>query len=293
MRPAQFDYFSPDTIDEAIALLEKYGVGSQVLAGGQSLVPMMKLRLLSPKVLIDIGKIGDLSYIRLEKDRVNIGALATHHMIQFSEIIRKEVTALAEAAAQIGDRLVRNRGTIGGSLSHADPAADYGAVFLGLDGEVRVQGTHGHRTIAALDFFVGPFTTSMKHDELLTEVSFPIGGERMGSSYLRIERVAASGAIIGACAGVNLTDGRKLGKVGIGLCGAGPRPVKAFEAEKFLMGKDPSGHTLNEAASLASRQSSPISDLRGSAEYKMEMVKVFVGDALQQATERASGKGSI
>ncbi|MDQ3702359.1 MAG: FAD binding domain-containing protein, partial [Chloroflexota bacterium] len=208
MIAAPFEYQAPTTVDEAIRLLSQLGDRGRVLAGGHSLIPIMKLRLAQPEVLIDIGRVGELRYVRAESDRLAIGALTTHAEVLSDATIREQCAVLAETAGHIGDAQVRNRGTIGGALAHADPAADYPATILALDAEIVAQGPGGRRTVPATEFFTGLFTTALSPDELLVEVRVPLLGQGAGGAYLKRPNPASHYAVVGVAAVVRLEGGR-------------------------------------------------------------------------------------
>ncbi len=291
MIPAAFAYAAPTSVADAVALLRAGGGEAKVLAGGHSLLPLMKLRLASPTVLVDINRIPGLSYIREDPalGRLRIGALTRHVEIERSPLIRARYPLLADAAAGIGDPQVRNRGTMGGSIAHGDPASDWPAVLLAADGEVVTTGASEERVIAASDFLIDTFTTALAPDELLTEVRLPLPAERSGGSYQKLERKVGDYAIVGVAAQLRLDEQGIVAAVGIGLCNAGPTSIKAVAAEDFLRGKPLAPDNVSEAARLAMEASNPVTDDRGPAEYKRAMVKELTKRALLQAAARAQG----
>jgi len=290
MIPKQFEYFAPKTLGQAITLLKKYKDEAKVLSGGQSLIPMMKLRLATPKYIIDLNNIKGLSYIKEAGGQIRIGALTRHAEIEHSQLIREKLPMLAEAAQHIADQQVRNLGTLGGSLAHCDPAADWPANMLALEAEFVIQGAK-KRTAKAVKFFKGPFETDLKPTEILTEIRIPVPkGDKVGQAYLKFERKAGDFATVGVAANVVLDKNDKITKVGIGLTAVAPAPFKATEAEKILLGNTPSAELVEEAAKAAADMSDPMPDLRGSAEYKREMARVFTRRALKLALERAGVK---
>jgi carbon-monoxide dehydrogenase medium subunit len=286
MIPASFEYSCPKTLAEAIALLAKHGADAKILAGGQSLIPLMKLRLASPKHLIDLNRIGDLSYIRESDGHLTIGALTRESDLDGSELIRKKYPIIADTAAVIGDPLVRNMATVGGNLAHADPANDHPATMLALGSEVVAQGPKGTRKIAMTDFFTGLFTTALNADEILTEIRIPTPPARSGGAYLKVERKVGDFATAAVAAQVTL-DGNTIKRAGIGLTNVGSTPIKASRAEKALQGKTADEKNIQEAARIASEEAEPVDDLRGSAEYKRSLVRVLTARALRQAIARA------
>jgi len=289
MIPASFEYFSPKTLAEAIALLQQHGSDAKILAGGQSLIPLMKLRMASPKRLIDLNRVNGLSYIKESDGFLTIGALTRESEIDGSELIHKKYPILADTAAVIGDPLVRNMATVGGNLAHADPANDHPATMLALGTEVVATGPKGARKIPIGEFFTDLFTTSLKPDEILTEIRIPIPPARSGGAYLKVERKV--GDFAAAAVAVQITlDGNTVKKVGIGLTNVGPTPIKASRAEKALLGKPAEQKNIEEAARIASEEARPVDDLRGSADYKRSLVRVLTARALQKAIARAKGE---
>ncbi|MBI4505988.1 MAG: xanthine dehydrogenase family protein subunit M, partial [Chloroflexi bacterium] len=280
MIPAAFDYVVAPSAEEAIGLLARYGDEAKILAGGHSLVPMMKLRLASPKVLIDIGRIPNLAYIREEGGQIAIGALTTHHMLETSALLRQRLTALAEAAATVGDAQVRSRGTLGGSVAHADPAADLPAPVLALEAEIVARGPSGQRSIRADEFFVDLFTTALDANELVTEVRFPVGA-RVGSSYQKFANKASHFAIVGVAAAVELAANGTCQRVVIGVTGAGPKAVRARAVEDALRGQVLSDDAVRAAADKAGDDVQPLGDLHGSAEYRLHLTQVLIRRAVR------------
>ncbi len=259
---------------------------SKVLAGGQSLVPLMKLRLVSPAHVVDIGKIPGLSYIREEKGRLLIGSMTTHHDVGASSLIREKCETLSEAASLVGDRQVRNRGTIGGTACHADPASDVPAALVALDAEFKVAGSSRERLISAKGFFRDILTTSLRRSEILVEVRVPFLPPRSGGAYVKLARGASDLATLGVAAIVSLDSAGSCKDVRLGLAGVGSTPVRATKAENVLKGNKPSDDLVAEAGEKALEMSNPTSDIRGSAEYKREMVKVYVGRAIRLSLGR-------
>jgi carbon-monoxide dehydrogenase medium subunit len=282
MIPRPFELHSPSTVSEAISLLKSTN-DSKALAGGQSLVPLMKLRLVSPANIVDLGKIPGLSYVREEKNHLLIGSMTTHHEVATSSAISKKCKTLSETASHIGDQQVRNRGTIGGTICHADPAGDIPAAVVALDAELKVAGHRRGRVIKAKDFFEGMFTTSLRQDEILTEVRVPVLPPRSGGAYLKLGRGASDLATVGVAAVITLDDAGVCKDARLGLAGVGPTPMRATRAEDALKGERPSDHLVAEAGEKASEMSNPQSDIKGSAEYKREMVKVYVRRAIRQS----------
>ena len=280
-----FDYMVAASLSEAVSLLQKHP-GAKILAGGHSLIPMMKLRLAVPEALIDIGRIPELSYIKEDGGLIRIGALTTHHEVESSTVLGRCET-LAEAAAQIGDVQVRNKGTIGGSIAHADPAADYPACLLALDATIVAFGPKGERRIPASTFFVDMLTTALGPNELVREIQIPVRGGRTGSAYLKMAQKASGFAICGASAVVGLDDSGAISHVAIGITGVGNRAFRASETERALTRAKPTADALKKAAALASSGVTALGDIHASADYRLDLARIFARRALQKAVERA------
>jgi carbon-monoxide dehydrogenase medium subunit len=247
---------------------------------------MMKLRLVSPADIVDIGRIKGLSYIKKEKNHLLIGSMTIHNAVAASPIINERCEALSEAAHHIGDQQVRNRGTIGGTICHADPAADIPATVLALEAEFKAAGPSKQRVIKAKDFFQDIFTTSLRRSEILVEVKVPLLPPKSGGAYLKLERGSGDMATVGVAAAVTLDKAGAFKDVRLGLAGVGSTPIRATKAEDVLKGKMPSDGLVEEAGEIAGEASDPSSDTRGSAEYKREMVKVYVRRAIGQSLKR-------
>jgi carbon-monoxide dehydrogenase medium subunit len=284
--PAQFEYEVADSVGEAISLLQRYGPESRLLAGGHSLIPMMKLRLAFPEVLIDIHELdGELRYVREEEGTLRVGALARHSDLLESPLVRERYTLLADAEKFIADPLVRNMGTVGGSFAHADPAEDLPAAFVALGAEVVARGPRGERTIAVEDLALGPFETALEPDEILTEARVPRAPQ--GSSYFKVERRA--GDYASAALGVALwMSGDEIEEARIGMCGVGSTTLRAREAEEVLGGQGPDGELYRRAAERAAQECDPPDDARGTPEYKRDLVRVLLMRALEQAVDRGT-----
>jgi carbon-monoxide dehydrogenase medium subunit len=279
MIPAAFDYTAPRTVKEAVRLLGKRG--AKAMAGGQSLLALMKLRAATPKMVVDLSRIRGLSYIKESGGRLRIGAMTTHAEIERSAMVRRRALVLAEAAEQIGDLQVRNRGTIGGSLAHADPAADYPAAFLALEGAVVVAGPKKTRTIPAERFFTGLFETALRPGEVITEVQIPLAPAITGSAYRKMKHPASGFAIVGAAA--VLRAGKTGPQVALAFTGAAARAFRAAKVEAALAGK-----SLTEAAARAAVEGAPegvemLEDLAADAAYRAHLVRVFGRRALLAA----------
>jgi len=289
MIPPSFEYFRAGTVAEAITLLQKHGENVKILAGGHSLIPMMKLRLATPPMLIDINRIEGLRYIKESGGYLQIGGLTREADLDTSDLIRSKYPLIADTAKVIADPLVRNMATVGGNLAHADPANDHPAAMLALNAEVVATGAKGKRTIPIHQFFTGLFETALKHDEILTEIRIPTPAERTGGAYFKFERRVGDFAIAAVAVQLTLDKNEKIEKVGIGLTNVGPTVIQAKEAEAYLRGKKPDDEILAKAGELTAKASQPSSDLRGPAEYKRALVKTLTVRALNRALERAKG----
>lgn len=285
MLPSRFEYHRPDTLDEALGLLAELGDDAKVLAGGQSLIPLLKLRLAAPAHLIDVNRIDGLAGITEADGQVRIGALTRHHDLETSDVLRRAAPTVASAAPMIADPLVRNMGTIGGSLAHADPAGDLGSVMLSLGASVIARSAGGEREIAIGDFLVDTFTTALEPNELVTEVRIPTAAHT-GGTYLKLERRVGDFATVGVAVTVTMSNG-SIGRAGIGLTGVGLKNLQATDAEAALAGAQPGDDAFAEAGRLAAETSSPVSDVRGSADYKRHVVDVYVRRGLASAVEAA------
>jgi carbon-monoxide dehydrogenase medium subunit len=280
MYPAQFDYHTPGTVREALDLLGRYKDDAKLLAGGHSLIPAMRFRLAQPKHLVDLRKVPGLSGIKEEGGMLVIGALTTHYAIESSPIVKSKCPVLAATAAMIGDPMVRNMGTIGGSLAHADPAADYPATIIACGAEMVAEGPKGKRTIKADDFFKGLLTTALAADEILTEVRVPVCGPKVGCAYLKFPHPASRFAVVGVAAVLTM-DGGKVTKAGVGITGAGT--VRAKGVEAGLAGKALDAATVQAAADKAPDGVDVQADLQGSEEYKRHLLKVFARRSIEAA----------
>jgi carbon-monoxide dehydrogenase medium subunit len=289
MIPASFSYHSPASISEATALLVQYGDDAKILSGGQSLIPLMKLRLASPQHLVDINRVPGLAYIREDGGALRIGALTRESDLDESDLIRARYAILHDTTRVIADPLVRNLATVCGNLAHADPANDHPATMLALGAELVAVGQRGERRIPVDAFFAGPFTTALEAGEILTEVRIPVPAARSGGAYLKLERKVGDFATAGAAVQVTLASDGTCERAGIGLTNVGPTPIKAGRAEQFLRGKRPDEGAIAQAAKLAAEESRPTSDYRGPAEYKRDLVRVLTARALHKALARAGG----
>ncbi len=290
MLPAPFEYVAPQSLDEALALLDEHAGDGKVLAGGQSLIPLLKLRLASPGYLIDLNRIRDLDFLD-ERDAVlRIGPLFRHRAAERSSMLASRYPLFAETAPQVSDPIVRNLGTIGGSIAHADPAGDWGSVMLAVDAEFLLRSRRGTRTVKALDFFQGPFTTALAPNEILAEIRIPAARAQTGGAYLKLERKVGDFATVGVAINLAMDDG-KVRSAGIGLTAVGPQNIKATRAEAVLRSARLDDEVIKEAAQQAAEAAEPQSDGRGSAEYKRNVVRVFTERGLKRAYQRARGGG--
>lgn len=290
MIPRPFVYFSATSEKEALEYLKDYKENAKILAGGMSLIPLMKLRLVSPSYIIDINRIENLSYIKQEGNKIRIGSLTRHHEIEKSELLKKVLPILNETASWVGDPQVRNMGTIGGSISHADPSGDLGSCIIALKGDVVIVSENRQRTVKIDDFFVDTFTTALQPDEMVKEIVINIPEGKNGGAYYKLERRAGDFAIAAVAAQISLDNKGICNYAGIGLTAVGPTNLRAKKAEEFLIGKELNDKVIEEAAEIASNEAKPSDDpLRGSAEYKRAMVKVLTKRALKTALNRARG----
>jgi carbon-monoxide dehydrogenase medium subunit len=287
MIPAAFEYHAPSTLGEATALLSKLGDDAKVLSGGQSLIPLMKLRLANPAHLVDINGIPGLSGIRESDGVLRIGALTRESELEESQIVRSRYPLLHDTSRVIADPLVRNLATVGGNLAHGDPANDHPATMLALGAEIVAVGPKGERRVPIASFFTGPFETSLKPDEILTEIRIPSPAARSGGAYLKLERKVGDFATAAVAVQVTLGANGACESVGIGLTNVGLTPIKATKAEASLKGATPDEAAIKRAAALAADAAEPSEDLRGSVEYKKDLVRILTARALRTAVERA------
>ena len=290
MIPSAFDYHAPGTLDEAVGLLERLGDEAKVLSGGQSLLPLLKLRLGDAGHLVDIGRIPGLTGIAEAGGFLRIGGATREADLERSDLIREKYPILLDTAVVIADPLVRNRATVGGNLAHGDPANDHPATMLALEAEVVARGSVGERTIPITRFFTGLFTTALAPAEILTEIRIPVPPPRSGGAYVKLERKVGDYATAATAAQVTLGGQGEIARIGIGLTNAGPTPIKATAAEEYLRGRQPDAAAIAEAARLAAEATSPSADRRGSVEYKRDMARVLTSRALARAVERAGGQ---
>jgi carbon-monoxide dehydrogenase medium subunit len=286
MLPARFEYHRPETLDEAVGLLNEHGDDGKVLAGGMSFIPLMKLRFAQPGHVVDVNRIAELNGMSEAVGWLRVKAVTRHNEIARSELIKSRYHAMAAAAPQIADPIVRNLGTIAGSLAHGDPAGDWGSVMLALGAQVVARSSGGERVIPVTELFVSNFATTLEPNEILTEVRIPMPEARSGGAYLKLERKVGDFATVGVAVQLSLDDGH-VKAAGIGLTAVGPTNIKAGEAEARLAGSEPTDEVVAEAAKLAAQAAQPVTDLRGSEDYKRHMVEVFVRRGVARALEIA------
>ena len=282
MIPGSFEYFAPTALDEALSLLQEHGDDAKVLAGGHSLIPTMKLRLAEPAVIIDIGRIGSLKGISESDGKLVIGALTTHHELESSDLVQQKVPLLAQTAAEIGDVQVRNKGTIGGSLAHADPAADWPAAILALDADIQIAGPNGERTVKATDFFQGLFETDLGDDEILTAIHVSIPDANTKGTYLKLHQVASGFALAGVAV-VLTKSGDICQSVAVGITGVSDAPYRASSVESDLAGAALTAENIAAAAEKAVDGISALEDIHASEAYRQNLAKVYTRRAIESA----------
>ena len=290
MKPPRFDYLAPRTLDEALAHLHQHGDQAKILAGGQSLIPMLNFRLAHPGVVVDVNRLTDLAYVRQQDGGVAVGALTRQHAVERSDLVRARVPIVAEACRFIGHAPIRHRGTFGGNLAHADPASELPAVMVALEAEMAVASRAGNRAVPAGQFFVGPLTTALRPGEMLTEIRIPAAPPRTGGAFVEMARRAGDFALVGVAALVTLDEAGQCARARIALCGVGPTPIRARAAEDALVGQAPTTAALDEAADRAAAATSPPSDVHGSADFRRKLARHFARQALAAAIQRSGGR---
>ncbi|HEX4977348.1 MAG TPA: xanthine dehydrogenase family protein subunit M [Nocardioides sp.] len=281
MIPAKFDYVAPSTVEEALSLLSQHGDDAKIIAGGQSLLPVLRMRLNAPEVVIDLGRIEALKGVRDDGDAIVIGAMTTHHDVQHDPLVKEHALLISKAETEVADPQVRHRGTFGGALAHADPAGDLGAPALALDAEFVVAGQNGTRTIAATDFFVDLFTTAMEENEILTEIRVP-KRSGWGAHYEKFVRVAHQWPIVAVAAAVKV-DGGTISEARVGLTNMGSTPLRARAVEEALVGQQATEDAVRQAAASAAEGTHPPSDLNGDADYRKHLATVLTRRAVLAA----------
>jgi aerobic carbon-monoxide dehydrogenase medium subunit len=289
--PSSFEYFAPDTLEEAVGILGRFDGEAKVLAGGQSLIPVLKLRTFTaPAALVDINRITGLDTLTVTRDGgLRIGALVRHKDCERSELLDGQFATLGDAAPQISDPIVRNLGTVCGSLAHADPQGDWGSALLAMEAELEVRGPGGERTVPLDDLFVAPFTTTLQPGEIVTEVRVPAPGQRAGGTYLKLERKVGDYATVGVAVHVSFADDDAVERAGIALTGVGPTNLRARRAEEALQGRALDDEAIRDAGRLAAEEAQPFDDIRGTADYKRNMVRVYTERGLRKARDQRGG----
>ena len=288
--PGSFDYMVAHSVDEAVALLDQHGDEAKILAGGQSLIPLLRFRFAQPSILIDINRIDGLEFIQETDGVLHIGAMTREAELDSSSLIRDRYPILLDTSSGVADPVVRNWATVGGNIAHADPANDHPATMLALGAHIVARGPAGERVIPIDEFFTDmTFETVLKPNEVLTEIRVPAPAERSGGAYFKLERKVGDYAIAGVAAYVILDSNNNVSYAGIGLTNVGPTPIKARDAEQSLLGKPLDDASIHQAADLAAAASEPTSDTRGPAEYKRAMVRTLTVRALRKALARATG----
>lgn len=287
MKPAPFDYFAPTSVDEVVSLLVQRGDEAKLLAGGQSLMPLLALRLATPETVVDLNLVQTLNYLDDRGDVLAIGALARQRAVEKLDGLARRCPMVADAVGLVGHVPIRNRGTVVGSLAHADPAAEWPALALALDAEIDVVGPNGSRTVPASDFFLMYLTTALEPDELATEVRVHLPAGRVGSSFLEMARRHGDFAVVGAGAVISLSDAATIDTARVVLIGVGGTAVRIAEAEQALVGQAPGADAFEEAAQAVRRVIEPTGDIHGSAEYRRTIARTLTRRALTCAAERA------
>ncbi|MGI9252161.1 MAG: FAD binding domain-containing protein [Thermomicrobiales bacterium] len=287
MIPAKFEYHVPADVGQAAALLRQYDGEAKILAGGQSLIPMMRFRLAMPEHLIDISKLPGLAYIEERDGHLAIGAMTTETELEHNDVVRRRYEVLVDASEVIADPIVRNLATVGGNIAHADPANDHPAVMLALRAEVVTTGPDGHRTIPIDDFFLDTFVTALEPDEILTEIRIPKAKRGSGGAYLKLERKVGDYAIGAIAVNLVVHDGT-IAEAGVAMTNVSPYPVRATKTEAALVGKPATAATFAAAADVASQECEPSADNRGPEEYKRAVIRTLAERAFTAAAKRAN-----
>jgi carbon-monoxide dehydrogenase medium subunit len=288
MIPGKFDYYAPSTLQEAVALLGRYGSDAKVLAGGQSLIPAMRFRLTLPKVLVDINGVEGLEYVRESNGHLAIGSMAREVMLEESDLVHRKYSLLADASRLIADPIVRNRATVGGNLAHADPANDHPAIMLAYNADIVASGPNGNRTIPIDDFFTDLFENALTAEEILTEIRIPSPASNSGGAYLKMERKVGDYATSAVAVQLTMT-GDTCTVARIALTNVSPVPMRAKNAEQAIIGRVITDEVLDLASRAAAAECDPTADLRGSVEYKRDLTRVLTKRAIRRAIDRAKG----
>lgn len=289
MKPARFVYHAPATVEEAVGLLTRYGGEAKLLAGGQSLMPLMNFRLARPAALIDLNAIASLAYIREDDGQIRFGAMTRQRAIEFSPVVRRLLPLLAEATALVGHLPIRTRGTIGGSIAHADPSAEYPAILAALDGVVVARGPRGERMLRAAELFRGYLATSLAPDEMLVEVRFPAMPDGAGYAFEEFNRRSGDFAIVGIAA-MLVAEGQRCTAARVVTAGVGPAPARLRRAEEILESEGLSDAAIDAAARRAAALVEPDTDIHASAAYRRNLTRVLTGRALRRAAARLGGR---
>ena len=289
MFPASFGYVAAHSVEEALQLLTEHGEDAKLLAGGHSLIPAMKLRLSSPRTLIDLGTVTGLRGVRVDGNTLMIGALTVHTDVASAELVRKHLPGLADAASVIGDVQVRNRGTIGGSVAHADPGADFPVILTALNASFVLQSTSGNRTVAADDFFIDFYTTAMKPNEVLTEIRVPLPSSGTGTAYVKLPHPASGYVVVSVGALITRQPSGVCALARVAVGGLGGSPIRAVASETELQGKSLTPDVIAAAAAKAAEETDPEGDTYASAEYKRHVATVYARRAIDAAVKRAVG----
>lgn len=293
MFPNAIKYETPASVDEAIRLMDEYGYDGKVLAGGQSLLPMMKLRVAAPAVLIDINRINELKGWAEADGKLRIGAIARQAELEHATELRDKFPLLHRTARCVADPLIRNLGTVVGSLVHADPSSDWGPAMIALNAEVEARGPDGSRMIPINEFFLDTFATSLEENELAVAVHVPVPTGPVASRYMKLERKAGDFAIAGLAVHVVIGSDGRVSEAGFGICGCGSTPLRAAQAEEALIGQPLTEETIEAVSQLVPKDADPVDDLRGSAEYKRDLLRVFAARALREIAEELHGKVEV
>ncbi|MBT2605215.1 xanthine dehydrogenase family protein subunit M [Bacillus sp. ISL-53] len=286
MKPAKFEFLRPATIEDAVQYLADYGEDAKIISGGQSLIPVLNMRLSTPKYLIDVSRIKELNYIKKDSSVIKIGALTRHYEVEESELVRKYCPLLTEGMKNVGHPQIRSRGTIGGSIAHADPSAELPCILSALRGEIVIIGPDGERTVPTDEFFLTYLLTSLEPTELVKEIRFPIINENHGTAFIEMTRRHGDFALVEVASVVGIDEQGNFSSVQLAVGGAGPTPIVLEDIEDFLIGKEPTEHVIEEAVSSIKDYLDPEGDLHSSAEYRIHLASVLTKRALQTAIKR-------
>ncbi|MGB2896192.1 MAG: xanthine dehydrogenase family protein subunit M [Anaerolineales bacterium] len=293
MKPAPFEYVAPTTMEEALDNLAEYGYDAKILAGGQSLIPMMNFRLAQPSVLVDLNKLTELSFIRSEKDgELRIGAMTRHHQVEHNALVAEHAPLIYEAMPKIATPQIRSRGTFGGSIAHADPAAELTTICVALDGRFRCQSASGERWVPASEFFLGMFTSALEPDEMLVEIAIPPMPPRTGWALEEETRRAHDFALVGVSAVVTLNDQNLCERARLVFLSVGDGPVEAVKAAEMLVGKEITPDLIQTAAEAVTEELDPSADIHASVAYRLHLARVLARRALERAFARAAAPGT-